>query len=281
MLSINLYIKSEYQDRVLVDFIKPTFEGFVKDRQISNYIFKRFALDHSPHIRLLVFPTSETFEQVFRSVSHNFFFNSALFPKEENEEITNTVFLKYPQGHIEMEEEDSDLMQDAALFRIKDTSLKILERISKNTDDSDEISINATLVFLYAIGGYSPSKMIEIIDLLNAQFNFNEDGLMHLNQKIEQMIGANLSYFQQSFSHILSELYQFSAPESFPSYISKWKHSFQILDHQHNSSFLKKSEYFALFRNQIGLLDAQTYFINGLISMVLKSLSHLRSQKEL
>lgn len=270
MLSLNLYIQPEYHNNILLDFIKPLFDNYLKDKKISGFIFKRYALDHSPHIRLFVYNPIDSFEKEFGIARDLFFIDNPVFSSSNDNEIGNTIFLKYPQGHIEVDRESHSIItNEENLFKVTNTSIDVIQYIQEHQEDADEFQINATLVLMYALGGYSKDQIIKTNNDLVHQLNFTDEDKIHLNEQVSFILTENLSYLKTSFKDVLEELYSYHN-DSYPSIVSTWKFTLGMLGDKHVAKSQNKLEYFNLFRNQISLSDSESYCILHIITEVLK-----------
>jgi hypothetical protein len=271
MLSLNLYIQPEYHNNILLDFVKPLFDNYLKDKKINGFIFKRYALDHSPHIRLFVYNPFDSFEKEFGIARDLFFKNNPIFSSSNDNEIGNTIFLKYPQGHIEVDRENhSSITNEENLFKITNTSIDVIQHLQEHQEEADELQINATLVLMYALGGYSKDRIIKTNNALVPQLNFTSEDKIHLNEQVNFILTESLSYLKTSFKDVLEELYTYHN-DSYSSVVSTWKYTLGMLGDKHIAKSQNKLEYFNLFRNQISLSDAESYCILQIITRVLTS----------
>ncbi len=261
LLSIKIYINQQYQNEVLVDFVKPFFEKLILNLVHSKFYFKRVLDVNSHHIHIY-FTSKNNIAQLKDRFKKEWkiFLNENLKLLETIDNSIDSIFLKYPNGHliINIEPIQDGFLIDDSISNVSHTNLKIL-RFLRTNNESEESIIKAFEVLLYTLGGYSPVKMAEIANLLSKLLGFSKENLDFLNSTVEEIIFENGSSLNISFNKNFEELCGFYNFNTYPSEISEWKYSYGLLYRNTLSGANDYSFAFNQFKNQLGLSDSETY----------------------
>ncbi|MDT8416650.1 MAG: hypothetical protein RQ864_02475 [Lutibacter sp.] len=258
VLSLKIYINQQYQNEVLVDFVKPFFEKLILKQAHVKFYFRRVLDINSHHIHIY-FTSKNNISQLKNKFKREWkiFLNENLKLLETIDNSIDSIFLKYPNGHllINIEPIQDGFLIDDSMTNVSCTNLKIL----RTNNESEESIINAFEVLLFCLGGYSQVKIIEIANLLSNLLEFSRENLDFLNSTVEEIIFENGSSLNISFNKNFEELCGFYNLDTYPSEISEWKYSYGLLSRNSLSGVNDYSVAFNQFKNQLGLSDSETY----------------------
>lgn len=270
VLSLKIYINPENQNEILVDFVKPFFEHLILTQKNSIFYFIRVLNVDSPHISINFISISDI-SKVARKLKNewkNFLKENVNLLKNMDNSV-DSIFLRYPQGHIYLKIESStdNTFINNSMSIISSTNLKILKRL-KSIEDSEDILMNAFLVFIYSIGGYSPMKIVEISKLLIDLIDFSDENKAFLITNVKLILNESGGILTNDFSKIFYELCNYYPINAYPSLFSEWKYSYGILQINKPASSNDIILLFKQFKNQLNISDAESYCLLSLIEKV-------------
>lgn len=280
MITFRLHARKENHNNIILNFIKPLINEFLNLKAINSFLFRRYIHVDSPYIKIhLINPKSEfNFEENIK-LKWNLFLEKekSSFNLEEIEETT--VFLKYPYGYFKFSHEtDLDQTKNHLFYTISKTTFSILRyREEVKEENEDEININTMIVFIYALGGYSKDKMIQISQSLIHSLNFLKEDESILDNLVFTIIKENEKFFKNSISKIYEELSSYYVPP-YNSVLSEWKYSFSNFSQESFGELDNKEGLFSIFKNQINLTDSEAYCILNIITEIFSKINNPKNE---
>jgi hypothetical protein len=182
-----------------------------------------------------------------------------------DDHLEYSIFLKHPFGHSKIKIEENNrlgVLEHNIDFIISRTSLKFITHLEQiNEDDQYEAQINLCLVFLYALGAYSPEIKLVLINHLIEKYHFSNQDKIALNEQSNLILSENESFLVNNFNQVINELYS-HYDINYPSIISEWKYGYGILSNNSTPLIsIESTHKFDLFTNQLNLTDSESYCI--------------------
>jgi hypothetical protein len=268
MLTIKIRIEKENQNFVILSFFIPC----LKKLGVSIEYFNRKVDYLFFNIKTENIINSDSFNKNLEKQWSIFLENNKKITQVNAIEKAENLFKQYPLGNLKILETEFE-GSDKNSINLTKVNLEILHFLD-NQKENEEYLLNLFLVFLYVFGGYSPKKIIELSENLLENINFDKQTRVFLNEQVNIILVQSEEFLASHVPTIYKELISFYKKNQYPSLASKWKYSFKESNSGIRNTILNKNSIqpFKQLRNQLNILDSESYMVLSLIHHYFKNL---------